>query len=669
MKSQSILFNLHYTALKKTMVSLLFTMVLASLSGFSQTQEAIKPTIDSTYVQTLLDEGYGLEISNPDSAITVYLEAADIAKTIDYKLGYGRALQYTGIVFSDQGQFDFANEYYYKSIAVFKTIPYPAGVGATYVNIGNTFQNMANYSKAIENYLEGIKIFEDIGDTNRWIVATNNLGTIFSDLHRFDKSVEYYDASLKLSRQVGDSLTVGSCYINLGVIEHRQGNNKKAQKYFEQTRVLAEDIGDEYLLHQAYDNLSRMDVEFGNFEESLKKAKRGLYYANTLGAPGLISMSEANVGISFLYLNVLDSAQIYLDQAIKLATENNAQETLIKAYQWMSELQEKKENTSEALTWYKKYAAAENETRGENQQRIINGLQIEYETEKKDSKLSEQALTIERNDALLAKRNSFIFGLIGAFLSAVLIIILIQRTRGKTKIISEQKASIQKEKIEQLKKDQQVIALKSVLEGQEQERARIARDLHDGLGGLLSTAKMRFSKIQSTNKDLKQSKDFEKAIQILDDTSVEARKISHNLMPPALVKFGLVDALRDFFDSISSTKTLHIDFQVHGLSNRLSKNLEIMIYRIFQELINNIIKHAQAKEVIVQIVCNNDILYLTVEDDGQGFDIKKTDTFGAGLNNIKSRIDSLNGHLDIDSEIGVGTTFSIELPMKTTQND
>ena len=643
-------------------------LAFSNSQAFSQSNETAQIK-DSTHVQFLLDEAYGLEISNPDSAISIYKSAATIAERINYQIGYGRALQYTGIVYSDQGEFDSANIYYYKSIAVFETIPYPSGVGATYVNIGNTFQYKANYSLAIENYLEGIKIFEEIGDTNRWIVATTNLGTIFSDLHQYTKSLEYYDDGLKLSIQTGDSLNIGSCYINIGVIKHREGDLVLAQSYFEKALHISDLIGDEYILHQAYDNLSVIDGENGKYKESLIKGKQALFYANQLGAPNLISMSLANVGISFLYLDELDSSQLYFDKAIALGIESNTNETLIKGYKWMSMLQEEKGNQQDALDWYKKFADLENSTRGETQQLIINGYQIEYETEKKDLQLSEQGLIIERNDAVIAKRNSFIFGLIGAFLSAVLIIVLIQRTRKKTKIIDQQKASIQKEKIVQLKKEKQVIALKSVLEGQEKERSRIARDLHDGLGGLLSTAKMRFSNIQSSHNDLIQSPDFIKAIEILDETSDEARKISHNLMPPALVKFGLMDALRDFFDSVTNTKAFQLDFQVHGINYRLSEDLEIMIYRIFQELINNILKHANAQEVIVQIMCNQNKLHITVEDDGQGFDPKKTDTFGAGLGNIKSRVDSLNGTLEIDSELQVGTTFTIEIPINSKTND
>ena len=358
-----------------------------------------------------------------------------------------------------------------------------------------------------------------------------------------------------------------------------------------------------------------------------------------------------------------DSAGYYLRKAILIAKENQNSEVLISTYQWMAELQESRKDYKSAIGWQRKYKTLQDSALGQRQLRIISGLDIEYETEKKDLELSEKTLIIERNEALLSKRNYFIVALTGALISAFVFLFLYRQSQRQKRIISEKNAAVQKEKLKQLKKEKQVIALKSMMEGQEKERGRMAKDLHDGLGGLLSSVKLHFNNIRTDNENLQKSADFQKALELLDTTSSEARKIAHNLMPEALKKFGLIEALRDFCNNISNSANLVIDFQSYKMDIRLAEAKEIMIYRVVQELVNNIVKHAKASEAIVQLMCNDNKLHLTVEDNGVGFDPEKIKKNSAGMSNVRSRVDFLNGSLDIDSSPGKGTTVNINLQM------
>lgn len=618
---------------------------------------------DTLKVQLLYDFAYEIEIENPDSAIKIYELGTHISKKISYLLGYGRGLQYKGIVLSDQGNYDKAIEFYERSIEVFKLIPYPGGVASTYVNIGNIYKRKAEYSNAINNYLEGTRLFEQIGDTARLIYAYSNIGAVLSDVEQFDKSLQYNQHSLELSTLINDSASICDGLVNIGSINFDRGLLDDALTNFNKALRIAEKTNDFYMLYLINNSLSNINAKKNKIQESLNESKLSLSYAKILGNPALISNALARLGASFMGLGNLDSASIYLEQSIHMAQQNQAQEVLITAYLWMAELQEKLNNNQEALNWYKQYQILQKEASGQRQKRIVAGLEIEYETEKKDLELSEKALEIERNEALLSKRNYFIIALSGALISALIFFFLVRRSLRQKKIIAEKDAVLQQEKVLQMKKDQQVIALKSMMEGEEKERSRLAKDLHDGLGGLLSSVKLHFSNIGSNNKLLEQSEDYKKAVDLLDVTSSEARKISHNLMPGALVKFGLVEALQDFCNNINTSNTLKIDFQSFGITNRLPEAIESMIYRIVQELINNTIKHANASEAIVQLMGNEKGLHLTVEDNGCGFDLKKFKNPGIGIKNIRSRVDFLNGTLEFDSEIGVGTTINIEVPI------
>lgn len=621
-------------------------------------------TDDSLKVQLLYDLAYGIEIENPDSAIKIYELGAEISKNVDYLLGYGRGLQYKGIVLSDQGNYDKAIEYYERSIEVFKLIPYPGGVASTYVNIGNIYKRKAEYSKALNNYLEGTRVFEQIGDTSRLIYAYSNVGAVLSDVEQYDKSLQYNYRSLELSILVKDSASICDGLVNIGSIDFDMGMLDDALINFNKALKIAEKTNDIYMLYLINNSLSNINAKNKDTSKALKQSKLSLSYAKTLGNPALVSNALARMGANYMDLGKLDSANYYLERSIKIARQNQAQEVLISTYMWMAELQEKLNNTESALNWYRQYQTLQKEASGQRQKRIVAGLEMEYETEKKDLELSEKSLEIERNEALLSKRNYFIVALTGALISAFIFFFLVRRSLRQKKIIAEKDAALQQDKVLQMKKDQQVIAFKSMMEGEEKERSRLAKDLHDGLGGLLSSVKLHFSNIGSGNEMLQQSEDFKKAVELLDTTSSEARKISHNLMPGALVKFGLVEALQDFCNNISSSNSLKIDFQSFGIEKRLPEAIEIMIYRIVQELINNTVKHADANEAIVQLMGSEKKLHLTVEDNGKGFDPDKLKNPGAGINNIRSRVEFLNGILDFDSELGVGTTVNVEVPIE-----
>lgn len=245
--------------------------------------------------------------------------------------------------------------------------------------------------------------------------------------------------------------------------------------------------------------------------------------------------------------------------------------------------------------------------------------------------------------------------------AAVLLIFLLLVYRNYR---SRQK--LQNARIEELEKEKQLTATEAVLKGEEQERTRLAKDLHDGLGGMLSGIKyslnnMRENLIMSADNALA----FERSIDMLDSSIKEMRRVAHNMMPELLVKYDLNTALREFCAEIDRSAVLHVSYQSIGMDKvQLDQTMAVTIYRIVQELVNNSIKHAAAKNLLVQLHASDTdkLLSLTVEDDGRGFDpsiLKQAK--GIGWNNIKNRVDFLKGKVDINTAEGKGTSVLIEL--------
>jgi signal transduction histidine kinase len=206
--------------------------------------------------------------------------------------------------------------------------------------------------------------------------------------------------------------------------------------------------------------------------------------------------------------------------------------------------------------------------------------------------------------------------------------------------------------------------LQTLLENQqivETERSRLAKDLHDGVGGLLSGIKLTLNSV-AVNVPEKNTLLFNKANNQLDNAIREMRRVAHNMMPEALLKFGLGEAIHDFCDGINESNLVKMKYTQIGSLESLDKSTEIVLYRIIQELTNNALKHSGAKNIFIQINKHPKGFTITIEDDGKGFDTAGTAGGGQGLKNVQSRINYLKGSYDIKSEKGNGTSINIEIP-------
>jgi two-component system, NarL family, sensor kinase len=214
---------------------------------------------------------------------------------------------------------------------------------------------------------------------------------------------------------------------------------------------------------------------------------------------------------------------------------------------------------------------------------------------------------------------------------------------------------------------QQELATKAVIEAEEEERQRIARDLHDGVGQMMSAAKMNLSAfesdIQFANEEQRLS--FSTIIRLVDDSCKEVRHVSHNMMPNALLKNSLANAIRDFVDKMDK-KALQVHLYTEGLDERLDSNIETVFYRVIQECVNNVIKHASATTLDISVIREKDGISATIEDNGKGFDTTDKEKFGGiGLKNILTRVEYLKGTVEFDSAPGKGTLVSLHVPFAT----
>ncbi|WP_339658514.1 sensor histidine kinase [uncultured Polaribacter sp.] len=319
-----------------------------------------------------------------------------------------------------------------------------------------------------------------------------------------------------------------------------------------------------------------------------------------------------------------------------------------------------------AYEYYEKYNICLDSLNNTAQNIAISDLDKKYQTaEKEKENLELKAKNKETEAKRLKNRNFLIASIIILILGSIIAILSLKNSKRK-RILAQQKEDLEKQKNLTLLKEQELISINAMVDGQEKERKQIAEDLHDNLGSVLATLKLHFEKlkINCEKKLIDPEILFNKTENLIDEAYIKVRSIAHAKNSGVIANEGLLVAIKLMADKISSADKIKIEVIDFGLNKRLENSLEITIFRIVQELITNIIKHAEAKNATINISLYDKNLNIIIEDDGKGFDFKKVNfKKGMGISSIKTRIKHLNGSFKIDSTLKKGSSIIIDIPI------
>jgi signal transduction histidine kinase len=286
-------------------------------------------------------------------------------------------------------------------------------------------------------------------------------------------------------------------------------------------------------------------------------------------------------------------------------------------------------------------------------------LATKYETEKKELALKQLTIENQSRKRLVSLLIVSIIVLAGALLFFGLWVQNRNRLRRQEQVLHEQK-------LKQLENEKQLLASRAVLQGQDEERSRLAKDLHDGLGGILSGVKYSFQHMkQSFILPHEHAVAFERSMSLLDESLAELRRVSHNMMPESLAKLGLEEALKNYIQTIDENSEINFTYQSFGLEETALENIyKTTIFRVIQELTTNILRHSKAGNALVQVMTGNNQISIAIEDDGVGFDPRQVNTTKSmGLQNLYHRIEYLKGKVDLQTEPNGGCSYYIEIPL------
>ena len=643
-------------AAMRTIVAIHIISFFVPLSLLAQTREidsmhreAEKAT-GTRQIELYRDLSYITRNIDGDTAMYFARKASELATISGREYDKMIATLALGRTMIVKGSYNLAIKYFNQVIALSQT-KNDTLTAAALNGIGTSLWQLGQHTDALLNHFKAVRIWERAKNEKGIASSDIHIGMVYQTQEKLSLAEKHVRNAVAILEKNDDASMHISAMHTLANIYGMEGKIKEAFELDLKGIALAEKTNNEFAKALFYDNMGNCYL-YGtppDYTKALNYFTRTLHIDSSFKNKKQMSDSYVNMGDVFIEQKKYGEAIPYLQRSVELARESGFTQGTIKALMQLSTAYRQSGQDDAAYISLQSAMKAKDSFAKSNSEAHMAEMETAYETEKKEQQINLQKVQISKKNYLLA----------GVILVIVFVKLLVLSAWLRVRL--KQKAKFQREIMKQ-----QELATKAVLAAEEKERQRIARDLHDGVGQMMSVAKMNLSAFESDIQflDRDQLESFEKIINLVDESCREVRSVSHNMMPNALLKNSLAIAIKDFVDKIEK-RSLKVRVYTEGLDDRLDSNLEIILYRVIQECVNNVIKHAEASRLDISVLKDKEGISATIEDNGKGFDIGDKDKFeGIGLKNIITRIEYLKGMVDFDSSPGRGTLIALNVPLE-----
>ncbi|MBN8820974.1 tetratricopeptide repeat-containing sensor histidine kinase [Spirosoma sp.] len=582
---------------------------------------------------------------------------------LSQKLGFVRGIiryySSEGELLNLEGKYDQCMVLLRQGVALSRARKDPMREGIMYENMGNTFALMQRLDSATVYYFKSMPIFESFQDSVKLANVYNNLSSVFMQTDKPETALTYINKAIAISRAFEDGFYL-SHLVNKEAILWKLRRRTEANQTNQQIMTLARKLNDTVAMADALQNECQHDLETGHFQTILPHAQALQQLSPGLQSPDRTAQAHYWLSVGYYYQNQFTPALSHLETALIEGRKSGNIQHLQAYYTHYARLLLADKRDPQRAAHYEQLADSLRDVSLNNSiVKTTRELATKYETEKKEAALQQLSLENQNRKRLVSLLAFSIIVLVGA----LFFFGLWMQNRAR---IRKQEKALYEQTLRQLEHEKQLLASHAIVKGQEDERSRLAKDLHDGLGGILSSVKYSFQAMKQTFVLSEENAlAFEKSMNLLDASLAELRRVSHNMMPETLVRLSLEDALRDYIQDLTENTGINVTYQTFGLDSVPLDNLyKTTIYRVVQELTTNIVRHANATEVLVQIMAKSQQINLTIEDNGQGFDPRRVnDNRSMGIQNVYHRITYLKGSIDLQTEPGKGCSYYIEIPL------
>jgi len=631
--------------------------------------------------------------------------ANESANQIKNQLNIAESYMHLGLIaMYEDGEYEMAADYFNKAYNIRVKEKKPLLAIRACNNLIGLYNFQGKFDESERVCLNGLKLLKNLDENNKDVKDVKArfeslVGTTYTKWGQPKKAVIYLESSLKLRKELQNKKEILKTLLSIGTIysEEIMRDYTSALKYFEEGYNYAVEVKD--TVHQGKFLIALADVYLatGKLDKGAEMQQKAFLIENKLETPeklllrlgkgkllfelGKVELAlkqwleieadfEAqgddnalayllmNIGMAYLQMENLPKADEYLTDAYDIAVEMDNSVMEMAMLKPLIDYNYKIKNFKRA-TELGKIASYIQDS--------ISNLALDamsYKVNINDFTLdamSYKVKLVELEKANMTLQNQRL-GLVVLFLVIIAGYFFYRANSAKKK---QEQLAVETENLIQ---KQELDLVYERENGKNQERERIAQDLHDGLGGLLSSMKLQVAPIERKLEASQQSnlKEFEKIYSIIDESVIEVRRISHNLISNTLKEYGLEYIVEELAEQIRNSRQIEVNVDTHGMEARLDKTLESKLYRIIQELITNTLKHAKAEKIDIGLNKFDNVINFMIEDNGVGFnlDMVRAKNKGIGLDGIERKVKELGGTIDIDTAVRRGTMISIDIPVK-----
>lgn len=669
--------------------------------------------------KTLIEEYKHTDV---DKTLTYAHEGLELVEIKDSR-NKGYFYSTLGMQYAYKSDYQRALFYNKEALKIAEKLKYRLGVALSSQNIGVVHAQLGNFQESLNSNLEALAIFEELENRELALCILINLGDLYSNrFYDYKNAKLYFDKAISLGRNSTNQRFMTEALMNVGDMYINQNLLSKAEEKLLEAFFISEKENYLDLTARIMSVLSSLCIEKKDFKQALKYLKRSIDIELTTGVSNCAACEYLKLADIYDHLGDDVSALLYFEKAEKKALEDKELPKLSEIYKLLQQYHAKRKNFQKGYDYLIKYTAVKDSLFTIEKDKQISELLIKHEAKKKEREISflkkdnelqttfiekqkielekqklEETLEIQEKESELVRvkiesdfkllsaqkekdlqsavlkntqaemnRQTLVYyGIIILslilFISSLIVLYFYRQKLKNKELLTSKNEEINKQKTLKLIHDQEIRNAKVNIVWQEKEKERISGELHDGVAPSIAAVKLGLLKISET---FDNDSRFKNLIQIADNAYEEIRNVSHNFSSSKLSNTPFTDLLENYLNEIANTNTIKVIFRCNlkEKTNQISDEIKVEIYRIIQESMNNILKHAKSNYAEVQLTWNENNLNLIVEDTGIGFDVYKK-SFGIGLSNIKSRVNVLQGTIDIDSLMNRGTIINIDIPV------
>ena len=598
------------------------------MNNIKQLEKKIIKVSGEEKVKAMNDLALTFNNSEPEKAEKYAKKALALAKKVNYKKGIARSNNIIGISYHRRGDYKKAMYAYLKALIIFNEVGDKHSIASSHNNIGAVYEIQGNYDQALRYYFEALRINEELKDKQNIAVSYNNIGIVYEKQLSYNKALENHFKAVKIREKIKDKKDLAVSYNNIGVIYEKQNSRELALEYLLKALKIKEEIGDKQSAAISYVNVGSIYNEQGFDDKAMEYFLKALKTFEDNSDKYGITISCNSLGKIQTKLKQYDLAFEFIQKSLMLAKEIGAKELEIEAVKALSELYEAQEDFKLALQQHKILSDLEKEIFNKQKSKQIAEMQTKYETTKKEKEAEIHRL---KNVELRKQIN--------------------ERKKAENEI---------KKSREQLRK------LTNYLHNvREIEMQKITIGLYENLSQNLAALMIELNSLKKDFKGKQEKEKVDSMHDLVDMTLRELQKESHEIRPSHLDLLGLIPTIEWFVKEFKKQTGLKCKVAFEPENIDLNNELSVSLFRILQDVLDNINKHAKAKEVTISIKMEDGYLKMKISDDGIGItDEQVNDSESFGLLNIKERVLEHKGKIKISGKPGKGTRVEISVPIR-----